>query len=224
MHANLTSSRIVVAVDGMSKIDILCIAGELEGRVWGFKVNDALMEHGVQIIEMLKNYGNVFADPKLFDIPNIVGNQVDCLVKAGADLISVHASGGVEMMRKAVKHGGERMVAITVLTSMPVRDMESLYNIENPAHADPHMRRNLVKKLADLARQANMHSIVCSSQDIPFIPPGFRIICPEICFQGDDLDAKEVEAAHLVVIGKSITRATSPIAVVEKIKQLLGER
>ena len=99
-------SKIIVALDGLTVKGALRIGKILSGKVWGFKVNDLLFTN-VEIIRKLKKFGKIFADAKLHDIPNTVGNSVKKLSKAGADLITVHASGGVEMMKVAKKTEGE---------------------------------------------------------------------------------------------------------------------
>ena len=97
--------KIIVALDGISEKEALRMAKILKGRVWGFKVNDLLFEDG-RIIAKLKKFGNVFADAKLHDIPNTVGNSVARLSRAGADMITVHGSGGIEMMKAAKQSAG----------------------------------------------------------------------------------------------------------------------
>ncbi|MCB0325684.1 MAG: hypothetical protein KDD69_19010, partial [Bdellovibrionales bacterium] len=60
------SSRVIVALDGMSREQSLQMARSLRGRVWGYKVNDLLIESGVDVIRELAELGGVFADPKLY--------------------------------------------------------------------------------------------------------------------------------------------------------------
>ena len=61
----------------------------------------------------------VFLDLKLHDIPNTVKNSVHRLVRAGADMITVHISGGVEMLKVAVGEAGDaKIIGVTMLTSL----------------------------------------------------------------------------------------------------------
>ena len=123
----INHERIIVALDGMSATKALRLAGKLSGHVWGFKVNDLLFDDP-RIIKKLKKFGGVFADAKLHDIPNTVGNSVRRLSGLGADIITVHTSGGIEMMKAAclgarsrrhAKRSASRtkIIAVTVLTS-----------------------------------------------------------------------------------------------------------
>lgn len=103
----ITKNKIIVALDGMTKARALNIARSLRDHIWGFKINDMLYDD-ISIIKQLKKFGNVFVDVKLHDIPNTVGNTVKRLSRAGADIITVHAAGGIDMMMAAKKHSGKR--------------------------------------------------------------------------------------------------------------------
>ena len=118
MGSKKISPQIIVSLDGITSKKAVEVAKKLKGLVWGFKVNDLLFEDD-GIIRKLKRYGWVFADAKLHDIPNTVANSVEKLSRAGADMITVHASGGVEMMQSAVRQAKKRtkIIAVTVLTS-----------------------------------------------------------------------------------------------------------
>jgi orotidine-5'-phosphate decarboxylase len=141
-------TKVIVALDKKTEKEILSIAKLLEGKVWGFKLNDFLFENP-HIIKKLKKYGKVFADAKLHDIPNTVHNSTQRLSDLGSDLITIHAKGGIEMMRQAVKAKGKaKILAVTVLTS----DKEDL---------------KLQKKLILDSIKAKVDGIVCSGLDIP---------------------------------------------------------
>src|SRR3989338_11221623 len=98
-------NRIIIALDKISIKESLKIARDVTGLVWGFKINDLLFED-MKIIPWLKKFGRVFADVKLYDIPNTVSNSVKKLSAQGANIITVHTSGGVEMMRAAKQNAG----------------------------------------------------------------------------------------------------------------------
>jgi len=143
-------NKIIIALDGISGKKALGIAKILKGMVWGFKVNDLLFEDP-KIIGKLKKYGKVFADAKLYDIPNTVANSVAKLSRVGADIITVHASGGIEMMQMAKLNAGRaKIIAVTALTSNQVNSKD-------------------VIPLARDAIKAKLDGIVCSGQDIQYI-------------------------------------------------------
>ena len=189
-----------MALDGISKKNALSIARKLKKTVWGFKINDLLFEDP-KIVKELKRYGKVFADAKLYDIPNTVKNSVQRLSKLGADIITVHASGGVAMMRVAKEAAGKsKIVGVTVLTSQPGNQKKS------------------VLKLAKEAQSAGLDGVVCSAQELPYlsrikllkIVPGIR---PVWYKTGDDQrrTATPKEAikagADLIIIGRPITES-----------------
>lgn len=143
-------NKIIVALDGISEKEALRTARILKGYVWGFKVNDLLFENK-KIISKLKKFGNVFADAKLHDIPNTVANSVQRLSRAGADMITVHASGGVEMMKAAKRNANQsKILAVTILTS----------DKANP--------KKVIKLLQD-AIKAKADGIVCSGRDLKVV-------------------------------------------------------
>lgn len=201
--------KIVVALDGMLVKEGLSIAKKLSGLVWGFKINDLLFD-SISIIKKLKKYGEVFADAKLYDIPNTVSNSVLRLSAAGADMITVHASGGIEMMRAAKKSAGKsKIIAVTVLTSH-----------------DGNVKRSVVSLVKD-ARLAGIDGVVCSAREVPFLPKKLLKIVPGIRPVGymskDDQKrtATPQEAtqagADLLVIGRPITQSKDPVHAVQQI-------
>ncbi|MEK7134633.1 MAG: orotidine-5'-phosphate decarboxylase [Patescibacteria group bacterium] len=210
----INHERIIVALDGMSATKALRLAGKLSGHVWGFKVNDLLFDDP-RIIKKLKKFGGVFADAKLHDIPNTVGNSVRRLSGLGADIITVHTSGGIEMMKAAKRVSGKsKIIAVTVLTSQKL---------------------SARKKVLDLARDAvaaGVDGIVCSGHELSavkkikgigerlIIVPGVR---PLWYAKKDDQrrtmtpdKALSLGADH-IVIGRPITEAKDPLIAVRSL-------
>lgn len=202
-------NRIIIALDGMSENKSLALAKKLKGLVWGFKVNDLLFEKP-QIIRRLKKFGNVFADAKLHDIPNTVGNAVTRLALLGADIITVHASGGIEMMKAAKKAGGKsKIVGVTVLTSIA-----------------GNLKDRVLKLVKDI-RTAKLDGLVCSTWEATNVPKRMLKIVPGIrpTFYKIKDDQKRTATpteafragADLLVIGRPITRSKDPVAALNKI-------
>jgi len=220
-------SRIVVALDGMTRQQMLHLAEALLGRVWGFKVNDGLFDHGAAALSWLKEYGNLFLDAKLHDIPNTVRHQAKRLVDAGADLITCHASGGGEMLRAAVEAAPGRVLAITVLTSMSTDDLNLVYG-----GYEELRRQDVVRNLLEVARSADIWGVVCSPQDLDVLPHGVRAVTPGYRPRGqldprDDQKAiggaREAARAALVVVGRPITQAADPVQAADAINAELNE-
>lgn len=204
-------NQIIVALDGMTREQALTTAWTLSSHVWGFKVNDLLLTYGVNIIEDLKCLGNVFADPKFYDIPNTVANGVSRLAEAGADLITVHASAGKESMQAALDSAGNaKILAVTVLTSMTESQVREVYcrSIDET-----------VWDLAYLAKEVGIHGIVCSSQELELIRHLDMLkVVPGIRLDGQDDHCRigDGAGADLFVIGRPITKASDPVAALKK--------
>ena len=217
-------SKIIVALDGMSRDTSLAMAKELSKLVWGFKVNDLLVHCGVSVVSELKAYGRVFADPKLYDIPNTVANGVARIADAGADLITVHASGGAKMIEAAVKaSGNSNILAITVLTSFANDEVVAIYGKNTD---------DQVRVLSGVAAGAGAYGIVCSPEELSMlarftefaslakVTPGVR---PGWYDKSDDQnriatpEKAVADGADLVVIGRPITGDSNPRNAAERI-------
>ena len=122
--------RIIVALDLPDAERALAMARTLRGRVGWVKVGMTLYyAEGPQIVRDLRAMGfKVFVDLKLHDIPHQVEGACRTLTRAGADMFTVHASGGRAMLEAAVaattaaaekfKAPRPNILAVTVLTSL----------------------------------------------------------------------------------------------------------
>ena len=211
------AAKIIVALDAMNQEQALSMASRLKGEVWGFKVNDLLLECGVSIIKDLSAFGGVFADAKIHEIPNTAKNSVDKLSAAGADLITVHASGGVGMLSAAAEASGSaKILAVTLLTSLTELDSNKIYGNDSA---------DTVKRFIEFAVEGGVEGVVCSPQELPLfqeiegansllrVTPGIR---PEKYGVADDQArvatpklASEA-GADFLVIGRPITQAEDP--------------
>ncbi|MCD8200085.1 MAG: orotidine-5'-phosphate decarboxylase [Coriobacteriaceae bacterium] len=225
--------RIIVALD--------CAAGEavklgkqLSGHAAWVKVGMTLFyEVGPAIIRTFHDMGfEVFVDLKLHDIPHQVLGAASSLAAADADLITVHAAGGPEMMRQAAAgatrgaalHGTTRplVCAVTVLTSMDDADLAEI-GVDRPVAEQ-------VVSLAQLAKEAGLDGVICSPKeatelrgllggDAAVITPGVR---PAGTATQDQkrittpLAAFESGASH-IVIGRPVTGAADPAAAFDEI-------
>lgn len=196
------AAPIIIALDGLDRKDAFTLVQKEAGKVWGVKIHDFLIREGFDVVTELKKFGKVFVDLKFHDIPTTVEKEVAALVARDVDLITVHAAGGSNMLKSAVAAGGEHVVAVTILTSLP-----------DPAR---------VPELAKLAAEAGVTNIVCSPLEIGIVKsaaPNARVITPGIRDpedQKDDqkrtLSAREAidAGAGLLVIGRPITKAPDP--------------
>jgi orotidine-5'-phosphate decarboxylase len=189
---------------------------------------------GPVILDELHSLGfEIFLDLKFHDIPNTVANAVSVAAKAGVWMVNVHASGGRRMMEASANalqqlpDNKTLLIAVTVLTSM---DQTDLVEIGIDATPEQH-----VKRLAALAKSSGMDGVVCSAQessmlsadlgkDFVLVTPGIR---PAGSDQGDQkriMTPAEAMAAgsHYLVVGRPITQATDPIAVLTQANEDLG--
>ncbi len=231
----MSKDKLIVALDVDSREKALELVGELAAHVGFFKVGmELLYAAGIEVVrEIVATGAQVFLDLKLHDIPNTVGQAARVLVRSGASIINVHASGGSAMMRAAGTFAREEadrlgvpaplVVAVTVLTSI---DHET-YQKEIGLTGEITER---VSSWALLARTSGLDGVVCSPQEIKPVRqacgPDFKIITPGIRPVGTQLgdqrrvmtpgEAVKAGASHLVV-GRPITGAPDRIAAVAAI-------
>jgi orotidine-5'-phosphate decarboxylase len=159
----------------------------------------------------------VFLDLKLHDIPNTVEGAARSAAATGAALLTVHASGGPEMIRAAVRGAGEqvKVLAVTVLTSLDAATLDRI-GLEGPPEA-------AVVRLARLAVEAGAGGLVCSPQEVAavraavgsellLVVPGVR---PAGAAAGDQsriaTPAEAVRAgADVIVVGRPLRDADDP--------------
>ncbi len=186
----------------------------------------------------------VFLDAKLHDIPNTVAGAVAAATRHGVGMITLHAAGGIAMLRAAREAAEETaqmigvprplLVGVTVLTSLSPADLKELGIQANTVDEQ-------VARLVDLALAAGLDGVVASPHEAAAIRqragPGLRIVTPGVRpanAAGDDQrrtasagDAIQA-GADLVVVGRPVVRAPDPAAaareLVREIELALGAR
>lgn len=231
----MTQPPILVALDTATAAEARRLATALVPHVAGFKIGlELLMGPGPSLISELRQLGRpVFVDAKLHDIPNTVEAAARQLGSAGARWVTVHASGGMAMMRAAVTGLAEGaantnagILAVTVLTSLD--DLAEI-GVEDPI-ADQ------VGRLAALAADAGVEGVVCSTREIRVCAstaPELTRVVPGIRPSGvEHHDQARVatpeaaidEGADLLVIGRAITGSSDPAAAAARIGETILER
>ena len=163
----------------------------------------------------------VFLDLKLHDIPNTVRGAAAAAARLGADLLTVHATGGAEMIQAAVQGvreagGATRLVAVTLLTSLDAAHMP-------PGFARPFELEASAVALTLMALDAGADGIVCAAPDLAalraLLGRPFYAVTPGIRMAGGDAhDQKRVATvadavragASLLVLGRAVTAAPDP--------------
>src|SRR6266702_775105 len=115
------ADKIIVALDVPTKNAALELVTQLSGKVSFFKIGLQLYTAGgPEIVRtVLATGAKVFLDLKLHDIPNTVGRAVESAGRLGVQMVTIHLSGGEEMIRAAIdgRRHDMSILGVTVLTS-----------------------------------------------------------------------------------------------------------
>lgn len=227
------SSRLIIALDFPTAEQALAFVKPLDPQQCKLKVGfELFVAAGPDFVRALVQQGfAVFLDLKFHDIPNTVASACKAAAQLGVWMINVHASGGAKMMQAAKQalQGFEnppKLIAVTVLTSMDKAQLSG-----TGVNADPDQQ---VLHLARLAADSGLDGVVCSAQeagllrkalgdDFLLVTPGIR---PEGSDQGDQsrvmtpAQARDAGVSY-VVVGRPITQAADPLAVIAQINAAL---
>ncbi|MEW7864127.1 orotidine-5'-phosphate decarboxylase [Aeromonas diversa] len=231
----MSEPKVVVALDFARQEDALALVDQLSPSACRLKVGKEMFTlFGPQFVRELVGRGfDVFLDLKFHDIPNTVAKAVAASAELGVWMVNVHASGGRRMMeaaKAALAPYGDKaplLIGVTVLTSMEQVDLAELGVTLTPAEQ--------VLRLARLTKAAGLDGVVCSAQeatllkaecgaDFKLVTPGIR---PAGSEQGDQrrimTPAQAVAAgADYLVVGRPITQAGAPAAVLQAINAEIG--
>jgi orotidine-5'-phosphate decarboxylase len=225
MNREQAREKIIFALDVHEFSDVEKWSNLLAAKVGMFKIGKQLFTAsgpaGVRAIQA--NGGEVFLDLKYHDIPNTVAMATLEAARLGVKFTNLHALGGYEMMAATMAaldkefKGGVRtkVLAVTILTSSTEETLRSI-GIE-------HSVKDMVVRLAKLARSAGVDGVVASPQEVKLIReacgPEFLIVTPGVrpVFASTD-DQKRImtpaaavaEGADYLVIGRPISAAADP--------------
>jgi orotidine-5'-phosphate decarboxylase len=220
--------RLIVALDFPSVQEARAMVEELGDSVSFYKVGlEVFTAAGPGLVQELVGKGKkVFLDLKLHEIPNSVAGGARSAAALGASMVTVHASGGPEVLRAAAEvqreNPGLIALAVTVLTSLSAADLQRI-----GIHSSPEEQ---VLRLAKLAKEQGCGGVVASAQEAAMLRkelgPEMAIVTPGIRPTGADVgdqqriatpeSAIRAGASHLVV-GRPITRAKDPKAAAQAI-------
>jgi orotidine-5'-phosphate decarboxylase len=223
------ADKIIVALDVATKKEALALVEELREQISFFKVGLQLYTaEGPEIVRgVLAASAKVFFDLKLHDIPSTVGRAVESAARLGVQMLTIHLSGGPEMIRAAAaaRKNNLSILGVTVLTSA---DEETLREIGIPDKID-----NQVLRLAQLGVDCGIDGLITSPREVKMLRQEFgrkiKIVTPGVrpnwAEAGDQKramtprEALDVGADYLV-IGRPIVADPNPRQALTKI---LGE-
>jgi orotidine-5'-phosphate decarboxylase len=225
------TEKIIVALDVPSKDAALRLVEQLRPEISFFKIGLQLYTvEGPEIVRALRATGaKVFLDLKLHDIPNTVAKAVESACNLGVQMLTIHLSGGLEMIRAAtaVRTNNISIFGVTVLTSA---NQQTLQETGISEKIDDQVLR-----LAKLGVAAGIDGVIASPHEIKGLRTEFgdkiKIVVPGIrpnwSEPGDQkrfmTPSKAIEAgADYLVIGRPITAHKDPREAVEKILAELG--
>ena len=230
---------IIAALDVPSVEQALKLAQQLAPAVGAFKIGKELFTSaGPDIVRRVRDTGaSVFLDLKFHDIPNTVAKAVAAAVRLDVQMLTIHASGGSEMMRAAEQAAQQTaaqlgrtaplVLGVTVLTSQDSKTLAELGGETDVAKQ--------VERLALLAAKSGLRGLVCSPLEIValrrILPPEMQLVTPGIRTGAEKADDQKrtltpreaIQAgASWLVIGRPITAAADPRAAAESILASLG--
>lgn len=230
---------IIVAIDDPNPESAYNIARDLKGSVGHVKLGlEFFTSNGPEWVKKIQALGMpIFLDMKYHDIPNTVAKSVMAATRLKVDMITIHTSGGFEMMRTAAFACQNEalnlgiltplLLGVTVLTSMSEPELKEL---GVPSTIEYH-----VVKLVELGLKAGLSAFVCSpheiallkgefGQDIKLIVPGIRPAGSDATDQKRIMTPKEAIdlGADYLVIGRPILKASNPVQAAKEILATLG--
>ena len=211
----MTDPRIIVAIDTFDLKQGNAILDQLDPDLCMVKIGSIVFNaFGKSFLQHASSQGfKIFLDLKLHDIPNTVHETIlgfnDCKI----DMLSVHLSGGEEMLKKAMLAGksiNAKVIGVSILTSLEEEDSLALFD---------NKLEDQIINLFKIAVKANIDGIVCSPHELEIantilgshlikITPGIRDIKVEDD-QARTMSAQEAikRGSTFLVIGRPITQA-----------------
>jgi len=233
-----TKNPIIVALDVPSAESALKLAELVAPAVGAFKIGKELfVSAGPDIVKKIRATGaSVFLDLKFHDIPNTVAKAVAAATRLDVQMLTIHTSGGGEMMRAAEKSAQDTakalgrpaplVLGVTVLTSSNGETLSEIGCQTNVGHQ--------VERLATLAVKSGLRGLVCSPLEIAalrkILPAGIQLVTPGIRTGAEKADDQKrtltpreaIQAgASWLVIGRPIYAAENPRLAAEQILESL---
>jgi orotidine-5'-phosphate decarboxylase len=220
------ADKIIVALDVATKEKALELVAELGDQISFFKIGLQLYTaEGPEIVRAVLAAGaKVWLDLKLYDIPNTVARAVESASHLGVHMLTIHLSGGSEMIRAATAARANNifLLGVTVLTSATEKTLREIGIADSV--------NDQVLRLAKLGVEANIDGMVASPHEIKMLRAEFgdkikiavQGIRPTWAEPGDQkrfmTPREAIEAgADYIGIGRPITGHRNPREAVAKV-------
>ena len=207
------SKPIIVAIDETQPSSFKQTVDSLDSDLCMIKVGSVSFNAiGHEALTYVASQGfEIFLDLKLHDIPNTVKKSIEGLISLPIGMMTIHTSGGLEMMKaakKAVSDTNIKIFGVTALTSLSDEDTSTIFQ---------RTASNQVKAMLDLAQEAQIDGVVCSPHELDLvlerksllsITPGIRL-SESADDQSRVMTPKDAisKGADYIVIGRPITNA-----------------
>ena len=210
-----------IALDATNNKKNIEVVKKLYKLVYGFKVGYRSFynkDADNLIAEIKRKKSRLFLDLKLHDIPNTVSSAIESLKNINPDFLTLHISGGEEMLKSALKNIKKfnlktKVLGVTLLTSLDYKDSKKIYGEKDTD--------KLIKKLALIANKAKIAGLICSGQDLKSLKSFKRLlkVTPGVKLLDRKDDQKRVSFVHdalnnganFVVIGRELINAKDPM-------------
>lgn len=230
-----TENPIILALDVPSEDQAFHLIDTIGSNVGFYKIGSELFTKcGPDIVRKVRSTGaSVFLDLKFYDIPNTVAKAVAAATQLDVQMLTIHTSGGKQMMEAAVKSAQDNapdnpplILGVTVLTSFNDQQLAET-GMNTPISTQ-------VTALAHLAVSSGLSGLVCSPLEIEplrqSIPDHVKLVTPGIrpANAAKD-DQKRImtpseaihKGANYLVIGRPIYASPNPPQAAAQIKNSL---
>tara|TARA_B100001057_G_scaffold321412_1_gene321642 strand:- start:37 stop:723 length:687 start_codon:yes stop_codon:yes gene_type:complete len=228
----MTDPRIIVAIDTFDLKQANAILDQLNPNICLVKIGSVIFNAlGKTFLKHVSSRGfKIFLDLKLHDIPNTVYETIIGFNDCKIDMLTVHLSGGEEMLNKAMlaaKSINAKVIGVSILTSLDEKDSLALFNSKI---------EDQISHLFKIALKANIDGIVCSPHELEIantilgthvikITPGIRDVKVEDD-QERTMSAKEAikKGSTYLVIGRPITQADDVADALQNFNDTIHEK
>ena len=221
----MTNKNIFVACDVSSQKEIIDLLELIHNDVSGIKIGlQYITQRSPEEIRELSKFKKpIFYDGKFFDIKNTLVESIKSLKNLNVSYATIHLLNGLDALKAANQAAQEinlKLLGVSILTSFIDKDLKSLGFNNNV--------KDQVKKLIEIAMEADLHGVICSPLEIKMIKeiaPKLKCFTPGIRMGNAKDDQKRTmtaneavkEGSDCLIIGRPITKGNPK----ENIKNIL---